>query len=133
MLFVPLITLGKEEECNLDGLCVSFLLEVTVVLSKTECYLKCHENPDCLWYTHNYYHDQTCHLNKGCNFVALLNQGFVQSQKNCYPESTTQSSTESTIQSTTTESTTESTAKSTTESLDVSSTEASTPSPSPSK
>ena len=120
MLFVPLITLGKEEKCNLDGLCVSFLLEVTIVLSKTECYLKCHENPDCLWYTYNDYHDQTCHLNKGCNFVALLNQGFVRSQKNCYPESTT-------------ESTTETTAESTTESLDVSSTEASTPSPSPSK
>ena len=81
MLFVPLITLGKEEECNLDGLCVSFLLEVTVVLSKTECYLKCHENPDCLWFTYNYYHDQTCHLNKGCNFKTTI--------RCCFPTSST--------------------------------------------
>ena len=73
----------EEEECNLDGLCVDFLLEVTIVLSKTECYLKCHENPQCEWYTYNYDHDGTCHLNKGCNSVVLLNQGFVRSHQNC--------------------------------------------------
>ena len=93
MLFVPKFIVfcqedmveftKEEEECNLDGLCVNFLLEVTLVLSKGECYLKCHENPQCEWYTYNYDHDGTCHLNKGCNSVVLLNQGFVRSHQNC--------------------------------------------------
>ena len=73
----------KDELCNLDGLCINFLLEVTdLVLSKNECYLKCLRNLDCAWYTYNSEFG-TCHLNMGCNDVVLLNQGFTRSYKDC--------------------------------------------------
>ena len=73
----------KEKTCNLDGLCINFLLEVTdLVLSKNECYLKCLSNPDCAWYTFNSEFG-TCHLNMGCNDVVLLNRGFTRSHKDC--------------------------------------------------
>ena len=73
----------KEELCDLDGLCINFLLEVTnLVLSKNECYLKCLGNTDCVWYTYNLEFG-TCHLNMGCNDVVFLNRGFTRSHKNC--------------------------------------------------
>ena len=73
----------KEELCDLDGLCINFLLEVTnLVLSKNECYLKCLANTDCVWYTYNLEFG-TCHLNMGCNDVVFLNRGFTRSHKNC--------------------------------------------------
>ena len=73
----------KEDLCNLDGLCINFLLEVTdLVVSKNECYLKCLRNLDCAWYTYNLEFG-TCHLNMGCNDVVLLNQGFTRSHIDC--------------------------------------------------
>ena len=77
------VSAEKDELCNLDGLCINFLLEVTdLVLSKNECYLKCLRNLDCAWYTYNSEFG-TCHLNMGCNDVVLLNQGFTRSYKDC--------------------------------------------------